>query len=48
MTPEKCESELADIAKKTPMVRFLLEALDKAGCPVNRDFSRCSTARRRF
>jgi inner membrane protease ATP23 len=38
MTPEKCEGELADIAKKTPMVRFLLEALDKAGCPVNRDF----------
>ena len=38
MTPEKCEGELKDIAKKTPMVRFLLEALDKAGCPVNRDF----------
>ena len=38
MTPEKCEGELKDIAKKTPMVRFLLEALDKAGCPVNEDF----------
>jgi hypothetical protein len=38
MTPEKCERELQDIAKKTPMVRFLLEALDKAGCPVNQDF----------
>ena len=38
MTPEKCENELTDIAEKTPIVRFLLEALDKAGCPVNKSF----------
>ena len=38
MTPEKCESELDDISRKAPMVRFLLEALEKAGCPVNRSF----------
>jgi mitochondrial inner membrane protease ATP23 len=47
MTPEKCESELDDISRKTPMVRFLLEALEKAGCPVNRSFfevQRCNAA----
>ena len=27
MTPEKCESELEDISKRAPMVRFMLEAL---------------------
>lgn len=47
MTPEKCESELDDITRKAPMVRFLLEALEKAGCPVNRSFfevQRCNKA----
>ena len=38
MTPEKCESELDDITSRTPMVKFLLEALAKAGCPVKREF----------
>ena len=38
MTPEKCESELDDITSRTPMVKFLLEALSKAGCPVKREF----------
>ena len=36
--PEKCESELDDITSRTPMVKFLLEALSKAGCPVKREF----------
>lgn len=47
MTPEKCESELDDISARTPVVRFLLEALAKAGCPVKREFfevQHCSQA----
>lgn len=47
MTPEKCESELDDICRRAPMVRFMLEALEKAGCPVNRRFfevQHCSQA----
>ena len=47
MTPEKCESELDDISRKASMVRFLLEALEEAGCPVIRssfEVQRCNKA----
>lgn len=38
MKPELCESQLDDVSKRVPIVRFLLEALEKAGCPIKRSF----------
>uniref|UniRef100_A0A7S0SFR7 Mitochondrial inner membrane protease ATP23 n=1 Tax=Mantoniella antarctica TaxID=81844 RepID=A0A7S0SFR7_9CHLO len=38
MRPETCKSELEDITRNVPHVRFMLEALEKAGCPVNKSF----------
>ena len=38
MTPEKCASELEDIALRHPTIRFLLEKLEESGCAIDKRF----------
>lgn len=38
MTPERCAQALDDALQRNPTVKFLVDALAKAGCPVTRRF----------
>jgi mitochondrial inner membrane protease ATP23 len=46
MTPERCARALDDALERNVTVKFLLDALAKAGCPVTRRFftvEKCDT-----
>ena len=46
MTPERCSKALDDALERNVTVKFLLDALAKAGCPVTRRFftvEKCDT-----
>ena len=40
MTPERCAAELERIATTSPMVKFLLEQMEKSGCKIKVDDGR--------
>jgi inner membrane protease ATP23 len=38
MTPERCAKELDEALGRSSVVKFMVDALAKAGCPVGRSF----------